>query len=107
MAIDPKLLFIGIRGAVLAIDRDSGEAKWQAELKGSDFVTVMVQGGALFAASKGRLYRLDSGNGAIKWCNELPGLGWGIVSIAGASQTEPAAEKKKRDAEAAAHAAAV
>jgi outer membrane protein assembly factor BamB len=106
MAARPSAIFAGIRGAALAIDRDSGQTLWQTELKGTEFVSVTVQGGDLFAASRGRVYRLDPSTGHVLWCNELPGLGWGIVSLAGAPQDAGAAEKQRRDAQAAAAAAA-
>jgi outer membrane protein assembly factor BamB len=106
MASRASAIFVGIKGAVLAIDRDSGTSLWQTELKGSDFVSVTLQEGDLFAASRGRVYRLDPSSGAILWVNDLEGLGWGIVSIAGTSQTDGAAEKRRRDAQAAAAAAA-
>ena len=99
-------IFIGIRGTVLAIDRASGDTRWSTSLKGADFVNVALQDGDLFASSNGRLYRLDPATGAIAWCNELPGLGWGLVSIAGASQATAAAEQKRRDTQRAAAAAA-
>jgi len=92
---------------VVAIDRDTGETLWTTDLKGSEFVNVALDGGDLFAASRGRLYRLDPSTGDIRWCNELPGLGYGLVSIAGSSQSgAAAAEKQRRDAAAAAATAA-
>lgn len=97
-------VFIGVKGAVLAIDRQSGATQWRTDLKGSDFVNVTMESGDLFAACRGRLYRLDPATGEIQWCNELPGLGWGIVSIASSSQVVPAAERRRREAQAAASA---
>jgi|SRR4029453_5220924 outer membrane protein assembly factor BamB len=105
MAAKTSVVFVGVRGTVLAIDRSSGETLWSTDLKGSDFVDVMLVDGDLFAASKGRLYRLDPAAGGILWVNDLPGMGWGIVSIAG-SHAAGAAEKVKRDAAAAASGAA-
>jgi outer membrane protein assembly factor BamB len=99
------LIFVGIKGTVLALDRSTGEIKWSTSLRGSDFVNVVLQDGDLFAACRGRLYRLDPSTGEVKWCNELPGLGYGILTVAGASQTATAAEKKRRDDAAAAAAA--
>jgi outer membrane protein assembly factor BamB len=96
------LLFVGLRGTVVAVDRSTGATVWSTTLKGSDFVNVTVQDGDLFAACRGRLYRLDPSTGDVHWSNELPGLGLGIVTIAGSSQIAPAAEKKARDAAAAA-----
>jgi len=103
MMAHSNLVFVGIKGTVLAVDRDTGETRWTTNLKGSEFVNVSVDGGDLFAASRGRLYRLDPTTGEIRWCNELPGLGYGLVSIAGVSQSGiAAAEKSRRDAQAAA-----
>jgi outer membrane protein assembly factor BamB len=95
-------VFVGIQGAALALDRATGEQLWRTELKGSDFVTVVVSDGDLFAASRGRLYRLDPTSGDVMWINELRGLGYGIVSIAGEAQggLPGAAEKHRRDAQA-------
>jgi len=95
-------IFAGIKGTVVAIDRENGEIRWSADLKGADFVNVTLLEGDLFAASKGRLYRLDPATGSILWCNELPGLGYGIVTVAGASQAPGAAEQQRRASEAAA-----
>jgi|SRR5215471_11446158 len=96
MATRTSAVFVGTKGTVLAIDRASGKTLWSTELKGSDFVDVMIVEGDLFAASKGRLYRLDPASGDVLWCNDLPGLGWNIVSIAG-SHAGGAAEKIRRD----------
>ena len=102
MTTKSNMIFVGIKGAVVAIDRDTGTTQWHADLKGSDFVNVSLQDGDLFAASRGRLYRLDPTSGTVLWSNELPGLGYGIVTITGASQIPPGAEKQRRDAAAAA-----
>ena len=98
-------LFAGIKGAVLALDRETGETLWKTELKGGDFVHLSVQDRDLFAASRGRVYRLDPASGAVMWANDLPGLGYGIVSLAGGSQVAGAAEQQRRTAAAAAAAA--
>jgi outer membrane protein assembly factor BamB len=106
MASRSDSIFIGIKGTVLAIARETGDTLWRTELKGSDFVNVSLDAGDLFAASKGRLYRLDPATGEIRWCNELPGLGWGLVTMAGTPQAVAvSAEKQRRDAQAAAAAA--
>lgn len=103
MAPAAELMFIGIKGSVLAIDRATGATIWQAHLKAGDFVNVVLHGGELYAATKGILYRLDAATGAIQWRNELPGYGLGIISIATAPGVAAgAAEKKRRDDAAAA-----
>jgi outer membrane protein assembly factor BamB len=96
MASRRSAIFVGLRGAVVAVDRGSGETIWESNLKGAEFVTVTLQEGELFAASRGRVYRLDPSSGDILWVNELAGLGWGIVSIAGTSPTAGPAETQRR-----------
>jgi outer membrane protein assembly factor BamB len=102
MAAGAGVIFVGLKGSVVAIDRTSGATVWESHLKGSDFVNVTVDHGELYAATRGRLYRLDTTTGAVLWENELPGYGLGIVSIAGAPSAAAAAEKKRRDDAAAA-----
>jgi outer membrane protein assembly factor BamB len=89
-------VIIGVKGTVVAVDRSSGETLWSTRLKGSQFVTVVVEEGAVFAATSGRLYRLDPATGDVRWTNELPGLGYGLVCIAGASDAALFGEHKKR-----------
>lgn len=101
MATRSAPLYIGTHGNVIAVDRTTGDTLWKTELKGSEFVDVMIVDGDLIAASKGRVYRLDAATGEILWRNDLPGMGWGIVSIAG-SHSGAAAEKFRRDRDAAA-----
>ena len=42
-----ELVFIGIKGSVVALNRNTGEQVWVTHLKGSDFVNVILQKGAL------------------------------------------------------------
>jgi outer membrane protein assembly factor BamB len=103
MASRSSVVFAGIKGTVLAIDRETGTSLWRRDLKGTDFVNLILLGEDLYAASHGRLYRLDPTTGEILWENGLPGLGWGIVTMAGPSErAAPAAEEKRRRAAAAA-----
>ncbi len=95
-------LFVGLKGFVVAIDRTTGDTLWSARLKGSDFVTVTVDDGAVFATTRGHLYRLDPVTGDVIWSNSLPGLGFGIASIAGSPTNAPAAERRRREQAAAA-----
>ena len=92
------VLIIGLKGTVVAVDRNSGETIWSTRLKGSNFVTVAVEEGAIFAATGGRLYRLDPSSGNVLWTNNLPGLGYGIVCIAGESSSALAEFKRRQDA---------
>jgi outer membrane protein assembly factor BamB len=113
MPRDPQvLLFVGIKDTVIALDDRTGMEVWRAELKRSDYVSVLWDGAALFATNSGEVWRLDPQTGQVLWHNELKGLGRGLVSVAssrtpsGASATDVAQEKRRRDAAQAAAAAA-
>jgi outer membrane protein assembly factor BamB len=99
-----SVIYIGIRGSVLALNRVTGEEVWRTSLKGGDFVNVALLEGDLLAATKGELYCLDPASGAVRWNNKLTGMGWGLISIASASgqQAVLMREKERRDQAAAA-----
>lgn len=104
-----NLVYIGIKGCVLALDRATGAQVWSTSLRGGEFVNVVLSEGELYGATKGELYCLDPATGHIRWHNPLKGLGWGLVSIAApgvAANQISAFEKRKREQEAAAAAAA-
>jgi outer membrane protein assembly factor BamB len=106
-----KVIYVGIKGSVIVLDAATGRQVWATKLKGSDFVNVVVEGEKIFAATYGEVFCLDRQSGRVLWHNELKGYGRGLVSIAtdGGSKCEPtvlAAEKARRDAEAAAVVAA-
>jgi outer membrane protein assembly factor BamB len=79
------IVFVGIKGTVLALHRHSGDELWRTELKGSDFVNLVLDGPDLFATSRGEIYCLDPATGQIRWNNPLRGLGCNLVSIASAN----------------------
>jgi outer membrane protein assembly factor BamB len=104
------LVFVGIKGCVVALDRDSGNEVWRTQA-GSDYVTVLWDGEALLAATSGEVSRLDPNSGATLWHNKLKGLGRGLVNLASTNAptqtgTETSAEYLHRAATAAAAAAA-
>jgi outer membrane protein assembly factor BamB len=100
----PSLIFIGIYGSVVALDRSTGAEVWRTPLKGGDFVTVALLDGSVYAATKGELFCLDPATGRVLWQNGLKGLGRGLISIASADgqQVVLMREKQRRDEEAAA-----
>ena len=103
------IVFVGIRGSVVALDCGTGSILWRADLKGADFVNVLIHESDVLATTKGEIYCLDAGTGQEKWHNPLKGLGIGLVSIAIAgnqSSVVLSAQKRKKDQEAAAAAAA-
>jgi len=105
------VVYVGIQGTVLVLDRGTGTEMWRADLKGADFVTVVLDGDRILAATKGELFCLDSTTGRILWNNELRGLGRGLITVATANSpfgsVVPSVDKKRRDDEAAAGAAVV
>lgn len=77
-----NVLYIGVKGMALALDRATGAEVWRTELKGADFVNVVLVDGDLYASSRGELFCLDSATGKVRWHNPLKGLGLGLISIA-------------------------
>lgn len=92
-------IYLGIRGTVVALDRATGNELWRTELKGADFVNVVIDGGQLYATAKGEIFCIDAATGDLLWHNKLSGLGLGLVSIAtpSGSQVLSAQEKRRRD----------
>ena len=60
---------IGIKGTVVALDRATGQEVWRSNLRGSDFVNVVLQDADLYATAGGELFCLDPTTGRIKWHN--------------------------------------
>ena len=74
-------IYIGAKGAVVALDRRDGREIWRTELKGSGFVLVVLDADLVLAHSRGLLYALNSQSGEIVWQNGLEGLGYGHATI--------------------------
>ncbi len=101
------LVFVGIKGSVVALNRISGEQVWATRLKGSDFVNVVVDDGVILATCQGEVFCLNPLTGDGLWHNPLKGFGTGLATIAtehnrrnvnDAAQTA----RRRRDEEAAA-----
>src|SRR6476659_5949780 len=95
------LMFVGIKGSVLALYRSSGQIAWSKKV-GNDFVNVVVQDGEVYASSQGEVVCLHAYTGEEVWRNKLKGYGWGLATIAfdGNSSGSGAAvmsEKRRRD----------
>jgi len=106
---DRQLVFVGIRGRVVALNRETGEEVWRVNLS-SEFVTVLWDGDSLVAATSGEVWRLEPESGAQIWHNQLRGLRRGLVSLAstrasGVTETPQAEAHRRRAAEEAAAAA--
>ena len=106
-----ELVFIGIKGSVVALNRATGQQEWATHLKGSDFVNVVLLDGAVLAACYGEIFCLDPLTGNALWHNPLKGFGTGLATLAtehnpGSGNAPVLAEKRRRDEAAAASAAA-
>lgn len=104
MPRDPQvLIYVGIKHSVVALDDRTGAQVWVANLRGSDFVTLVWDGEALIAGNQGEVWRLDPQTGAVLWHNALKGMGRGVITLASSrratsvSDTDSAAAKRRRD----------
>jgi outer membrane protein assembly factor BamB len=105
------LIYVGIKGSVIALNRLTGEQVWATHLKGSDFVNVLLDSGQVIATCRGEIFCLDPLTGAQLWHNRLKGLGTGLATIAAEDAVRSTvvsvlAEKQRRDQQAAAAASA-
>jgi hypothetical protein len=103
-----KIIYLGVKGSVVAIDSATGQAVWTTSLKGAEFVNVVLDGPNLFATTRGEIFCLDPQGGGIRWHNPLKGYGLGLITIAGEGipqNATPGAEKIRRDQQQAAAAA--
>jgi len=86
MSID-RLIFVGLNGYALALDRETGEIVWSNDQMKSGYVTLMLDGDRLICSTNGYIYCLDPLTGEIRWHNPLKGYGMGtpaaLVSVWG------------------------
>jgi outer membrane protein assembly factor BamB len=94
------MVFIGMKGTVLGLDRSTGREVWRTPLKGSEFVNLVLDAGVLYATARGEVFCLDPETGGVCWRNPLRGLGWGLVSVAtpGESSMVPVAQIQAEEA---------
>ncbi len=76
------LIFIGIKGTVVAVKRSTGDQVWATHLKGSDFVNVLLDRDVLLATCWGEIFCLDPLTGEGLWHNRLKGFGTGLATMA-------------------------
>jgi outer membrane protein assembly factor BamB len=82
-----ELVYVGIKGQVVALSCATGEIRWSANLgtgflNTGAFVHVVVDGDCLYATTQGEISCLDAATGRFRWRNPLKGYGLGIASIA-------------------------
>jgi outer membrane protein assembly factor BamB len=101
------LVFVGIKGSVVALNRATGQQEWATHLKGGDFVNLVLDEEKLLACCHGEIFCLDPVNGNALWHNPLKGFGTGLATIATKLSPQPGnssglLEKHRRDEQAAA-----
>ena len=110
MRID-QLIFVGLRGYVIALDRDTGGVVWDNSELNSGPVSLLLDGDCLLVSTNGYIYCLDPLTGRVLWNNPLRGYGIGIAHLASvrgqssqtANQQTYAAQQQQHSAAAASH----
>ncbi|HET8634740.1 MAG TPA: PQQ-binding-like beta-propeller repeat protein [Gemmatimonadales bacterium] len=75
------LLYAGVRGHVVALDKGTGKERWRTKLKGAEFVHLVSDARLLYASTRGNVFALDPATGAILWQNPMKGLGFGLTGL--------------------------
>ena len=78
-----QIIFLGVKGSVIALNRATGRRLWATSLVGADSVNVALDGDHLYATTRGEIFCLDPKTGDPRWHNPLKGFGYGLVTIAG------------------------
>ena len=82
-----QLIFVGLNGYAVALDRDSGEIVWSNDQMKSGYVTLLLDGDRLIASTNGYIFCLNPLTGEVSWNNPLKGYGIGaqtsLVSVRG------------------------
>jgi outer membrane protein assembly factor BamB len=101
MTID-RLIFVGLNGYAVALDRDTGEIVWSNDKMHSGYVTLLLDGDRLIASTNGYIYCVDPLTGEILWHNPMKGYGVGtptaLVSVRGQSPQVLTAEAAVQEA---------
>src|SRR3954451_16931440 len=107
MTVD-DLVFVGLNGYALALNRESGEIVWSNNKLKSGYVTLLLDGDRLIVSTNGYIFCLDPLTGTVLWSNRMTGYGGGaptsLISVRGqGSQVliQQAAEATGRAAQAA------
>jgi outer membrane protein assembly factor BamB len=72
MKSSEDLVFVGLNGRVVALDRDCGEILWQWQAtKSGGYITLLPDRDRLVVSAGGYLYCLDLATGQERWHNPL------------------------------------
>jgi outer membrane protein assembly factor BamB len=84
-----ELIFVGLRGYVIALHRDTGEIVWNCRPRiNVGPISLLLDSDRLIVSTNGYIYCLDPLTGRVLWNNPLRGYGVGIahlVSVRGQS----------------------
>ncbi len=73
-----NLVFVGLNGKVVALDRQSGKIRWRWQAtKSGGYMTLLPEGDRLIVSAGGYIYCLDPATGEELWDNPLTGFGVG------------------------------
>ena len=97
-----QLIFVGLNGYALALDRDTGEIVWSNNKLKGGYTTLLLDGDRLIVSTNGYIFCLDPYTGEILWNNPLKGFGMAaptaLVSVRGqanlAALIEQAAQQR-------------
>lgn len=88
MTLD-RLVFVGLNGWAVALDRETGGIVWSNDQMKSGYVTMLLDGDRLIVSTNGYIYCLDPLTGEILWHNPMKGYGMAapasLVSVRGQS----------------------
>lgn len=76
------VIYLGIKGTVLALNRITGQEIWRTKLKGQSYVNLVIENDNIYATTQGEIFCLETHTGKLRWHNQLKGMGFGLVSIA-------------------------
>jgi outer membrane protein assembly factor BamB len=80
-----QLVFGGLNGRVVALNRDNGEIEWEwrpSNRRAAGYVTLILDKDRLIVSVNGYIYAIDPATGEELWENPLKGFGLGIASLA-------------------------
>jgi outer membrane protein assembly factor BamB len=84
-----QLVFVGLNGYAVALDRDTGKIVWSNNELKSGYVTLLLDGDRLIVSTNGYIFCLDPLTGRVLWENRMSGYGSGtptaLISVRGAS----------------------
>jgi outer membrane protein assembly factor BamB len=85
-----QLVFVGLNGYAVALDRDTGEIVWSLNDLPYGYITLLLDGDRLIVSTSGSIFCLDPVTGRLLWNNPVSGNGapTSLVSVRGqGSQT--------------------